>query len=102
MHTNVSTYAQTLTKFHGANPVPTNLSNKRLKIRLNEDTMSSKRNSTIEDSTPHLPPHEKTVTFIEIDGSTPAKTAAADEHNKTQIKRLHSTTETTRDRSTFG
>ena len=102
MHTDVSTYAQTLMNFQEANPVPTNSSNKRLKIRLNEDTMSSKRNSTIKDSTPHLPPHEKTITFIDIDGLTPAETAAADEHSNTQTKRLHSTTETTRDRSTFG
>ena len=64
--------------------------------------MSSKRNSTIEDSTPHLPLHEKTVTFIEIDGQTPAKTAAADEHSNTQTKRLHSRTETTMERSTIG
>ena len=32
MHTNVSTYAQTLMNFDEANPVPTNSSNKRLKI----------------------------------------------------------------------
>ena len=64
--------------------------------------MSSKRNSTIEDSTSQLSPHEKTVTFIEIDGSTPAETTVADEHSNTQTKRLHSTIGTTRDRSTFG
>ena len=32
MHTNVSTYAQTLMSFHEANPVPTKSSNKRLNI----------------------------------------------------------------------
>ena len=64
--------------------------------------MSSKRNSTIEDSTSQLPPHEKTVTFIEIDGSTPAETTVADEHSNTQTKRLHSRTKTTRERSTIG
>ena len=78
MHTNVSTYAQTLMNFDEANPVPTNSSNKRLKIRLNEDTMSSKRNSTLKVSTPNVPPHDEIVTFIEIDGSTPAGTAAAE------------------------
>ena len=46
MYTNVSTYAQTLMNFNEENPVPTHSSNKRLKIRLNENTMSSKRNST--------------------------------------------------------
>ena len=55
MHTNVSTYAQTLMNFHEANPVPTNSSNKILKIRVNEDTMSSKRNSTLEVSTSNFP-----------------------------------------------
>ena len=77
---NVSTYTQTLMNFHEASPVPTNSSNKRLKIRLNEDTMSSKRNSTLEVSIPNLPPHDKFVTFIEIDGPTSAETVAVDEH----------------------
>ena len=80
MHTNISTYTQTLMNFHEASPVPTNSSNKKIKIRLNEDTMSSKRNSTLEYSTPNLPPHDKFVTFIEIDGPTSAETVAVDEH----------------------
>ena len=63
--------------------------------------MSSKRNSTLEVSTPSLPPHDKIVTFIEIDGPTPAETAAADEHVHTQTKRSPSRTETTRGRSTI-
>ena len=81
MHTNVSTYAQTLMNFHEENPVPTNSSNKRLKIRLHNDTMSYKWNSTPEDSRPlHTPTHEKTITFLEIDSPTPAETVTDEEH----------------------
>ena len=40
--------------------------------------MSSKRNSRLKVSTPNVPPHDEIVTFIEIDGSTPAGTAAAE------------------------
>ena len=64
--------------------------------------MSSKRNSTLEVSTPNLPPYNKIDIFIEIDGPTPAETVAADEHVHTQTKRIPSRTETTRGRSTIG
>ena len=77
LYTNVSTYAQTLMIFHEANPVPNTMSNKRLKIRLNDDTLSSKRNSTLNDIIQTLPPHEKTITFIDIDDSTPIENAAS-------------------------
>ena len=42
LHNNISTYAQTLTKFYEANPILTTSSNKRLKIQFQEDTLSSK------------------------------------------------------------
>ena len=100
MHTNVSTYAQTLMIFHEASPVPNNSSNKRLKIRLHDNTMSSQWNSTPEDSIPlHLPPHEKTVTFIEIDNPKPVETVATEEHVTIQTKRNPGRSTTTRRRS---
>ena len=102
MYTNVSTYAQTLMKFHETNPVPTNSSNKRLKIRLNEYTFLSKRNSTLEDSTPIFPLYDKIFTFIEIDSSTPAGAAAAEENINIQTKHNPSRPETTKGRSTIG
>ena len=101
IHTNVSTYAQTLMHFHEANPVPNSMSNKRLKIRLNDDTLSSKRNSTLTDTTQILPPHAKTVTFIEID-PTPAEDAAYTENVNNLTTRIPSRPATTRGRSTIG
>ena len=102
MHTNVSTYAQTLMNFHKTNPVPNTLSNKRLKIRLNDETLSSKRNSTLDETTPTLPSHDKTITFIEIDSPTPAETAAATDNVNHETKRTPGRSVTTRGRSTIG
>ena len=102
IHTNVSTYAQTLMNFHEANPVPNSMSNKRLKIRLNDDTLSSKRNSTLTDTTQNLPPHEKTVTFIDIDDPTPAEIAAYNDKVNNVTTRTLSRSATSRERSTIG
>ena len=102
MHTNVSTYAQTLMNFHKVNPVSNKLPNKRLKIRLNDDILSSKRNSTLEDSTPILPPYNKTVIFIEIDSSTPVETATTEDNVNIETKRNLGRYATTRRRSTIG
>ena len=78
IHTNIFTYTHTLMNFYEANPAPTDLSNKRLKIRLNDNTMSSKRNSTYEDTVPiHFLPHQNNSTFIEINNPTPTKSAVA-------------------------
>ena len=102
MHTNVSTYAQTLMNFHEANPVPNTLSNKRLKIWLNDDTLSSKRNSTLNETTQTLPLHEKTITFIKIDNPIPAENSAATDNVNYVTKRTPGRPATTRGRSTIG
>ena len=102
IHTNVSTYAQTLMNFHEANPVPNSMSNKRLKIRLNDDTLSSKRNATLTDTTQILPPHEKTVTFIHINDPTPAENAAFTENINHLPTRNPNRPATTSGRSTIG
>ena len=102
MHTNVSTYAQTLMNFHKTNPVPNTLSNKRLKIRLNDEKLSSKRNSTLEETTPTLSPHDKTITFIESDSPIPAETVAATDNVNHETKRNPGRPVTTRGRSTIG
>ena len=48
MHTNVSTYAQALMNFHESNPVPTQVSQKRLKLQFNSKSISEKRKYTQE------------------------------------------------------
>ena len=45
IHSNVSTYAQVLMVFHENNPVPTNHSNKRLKMQFREQTPTIKRDA---------------------------------------------------------
>ena len=45
IHSNVSTYVQTLMLFHEDNPIPTNNSNKRLKMQFREQTPTSKRDA---------------------------------------------------------
>ena len=102
MYTNGSTYTQTLMNFHEANPVPKTMSNKRLKIRLNDDTLSSKRNSTLDETTPTLPPHNKTITFLDSDNSTPAETVAATDNVNHETKRNLGRSVTTRGHSTIG
>ena len=61
IHNNVSSYAQVLANFHDDTPVPTNNSNKRLKIQFREQTPTSKRDAP------------KEVTFIDTDEPTPAE-----------------------------
>ena len=61
IHSNVSTYAQALMNFHEDNPVPTNNSNKRLKMQFREQTPTSKRDAP------------KEVTFIDTVDPTPAE-----------------------------
>ena len=61
IHNNVSTYAQALMLFHEDNPVPSNDSNKRLKMQFREQTSTSKRDAP------------KEVTFLDIDDPTPAE-----------------------------
>ena len=48
IHTTVSTYAQALMNFHESNPVPTQVSQKRLKLQFNSTSISEKRNYTQE------------------------------------------------------
>ena len=47
-HNNVSTYAQALMKFHESNPVPTQASQKRLKLQFNSKSISERRTYTQE------------------------------------------------------
>ena len=61
IHNNVSTYIQALMLFHEDTPVPTNNSNKRLKMQLREQKPTSKRDTP------------KEVTFLDINGPTPAE-----------------------------
>ena len=61
IHNNVSSYAQVLADFHDETPVPTNNSNKRLKMQFREQTPTSKRDAP------------KEVTFIDNDDPTPAE-----------------------------
>ena len=61
IHSNISTYAQALTLFHEENPVPTQLSNKRLKIQFREQTPTTKRDAP------------KEVTFIDTEDPIPAE-----------------------------
>ena len=89
--------------FHKSNPVPTTSSNKTLKIRLQGDIMSCKRNSTPEGPVPlHLPPHKKTTIFIEINNPTPVDSVVAEEHTVTNTKRNLGRTSSTRRRLTIG
>ena len=81
IHTNVFTYTQTLMNFHKAHPIPTNSSNKILKIRFQDETMLSKQNLNSDDSVPfYLFSHKKTITVIEIDRPTPAEVIADEDH----------------------
>ena len=61
IHNNVSTYTQALMLFHEDNPVPSNDSNKRLKMQFREQTSTSKRDTP------------KEITFLDIDDPTPAE-----------------------------
>ena len=61
IHTNVSSYAQVLADFHDDTPVPTNNSNKRLKMQFREQTSTSKRDAP------------KEVNFIDTEDPTPAE-----------------------------
>ena len=61
IHSNISTYTQALTLFHEENPVPTQLSNKRLKIQFREQTPTTKRDAP------------KEVTFIDTEDPIPAE-----------------------------
>ena len=61
IHNNVSSYAQVLADFHEETPVPTNNSNKRLKIQFREQTPTSKRDAP------------KEVTFLAYEDPTPAE-----------------------------
>jgi len=67
IHNNVSTYAQALMLFHEDNPVPTNNSNKHLKMQFREQTPTSKRDAP------------KEVTFLDTDDPPPAE-----EHTRMQ------------------
>ena len=67
IHNNVSTYAQALMLFHEDNPVPSNDSNKRLKMHFREQTSTSKRDAP------------KEVTFLDTDDPPPAE-----EHTRMQ------------------
>ena len=89
--------------FHKTNPVRTNSSNKILKIRLQDDIMSCKQNSTPEGPVPlHLHPHKKTTIFIEINNPTPADSVVAEEHTVTNTKSNLGRISSTRRRSTIG
>ena len=48
IHTNIFTYAQVLMNFYESNPVPTQASQKRLKLQFNYKSISEKRNNTQE------------------------------------------------------
>ena len=61
LHSNISTYAQVLMLFHYENSVPTNLSNKCLKMQFREQTPTTKRDAP------------KEVTFIDNKDPTPAE-----------------------------
>ena len=61
IHSNVSTYAQSLMLFHDDNPVPPKLSNKRLTMQSQEQIPPTKRDTT------------KEVTFIDTEDLTPAE-----------------------------
>ena len=67
IHNNVSTYAHALMFFHEDNPVPTNNSNKHLKMQFREQTPTSKRDAP------------KEVTFLDTDDPPPAE-----EHTRMQ------------------
>ena len=88
--------------FHEANPLPTNSSNKRLKIRLQCGTMSFKRNSTSKDSIPlHLPPHKNTIISFEGNSPTPADSVLAKENIHANTKSNFGRITSIRRRSTF-
>ena len=57
-------------KFHEANHVTTNSFNERVKIRFQDNTITSKRTSTPEVSVPIQLLIKKPVTFIEINNLT--------------------------------
>ena len=59
IHTSVSTYAQALIIFHEDNPVPTKLSNKRLKIQCWEQTPTTKQDVQLQTS-PYVHPTSNT------------------------------------------
>ena len=61
IHSNVSTYDQALMLFHEENPVPTQLSNRRLKMKFREQTPTTKRDAP------------KDVTFIDNEDPIPAE-----------------------------
>ena len=72
IHNNVSTYAQALMNFHESNPVPTQASQKRLKLQFNSIYISEKRNYTQE--VPQLIQKNSETKSVTLSTKLPTKT----------------------------